>query len=404
MHVTAASGLLAYGSTKNTKLVMTMWPKSATMKTIHATESEYTTDTWWVISEHEQISFDIAYSGIDPASGEQLVSSGDRFVLWCVCGDGDFFVNDLHFPHWNSDSMCLGLCLAQKASGPWCYNDFRASSKWRSRPLSTTFLIENHLAPHRHPWFNAKGVTVFMLMMDVLHCLDQNGCRSHLIGSLLFEFVYFENSHIPQKNALAKVWRRIDELYTQLRVETKLTRLTLDMFCDKAAPHQSFAILSTAVKGAEQRHLMPVMVKLCEEMNSGSEHHRMRLLCIKSLLQFDKLAAGCSLVPSKADGAAMYTALDLFLTTYQGCADWAAREGHLLFQSVPKFHYTFHMAEQSRFLGPRSVWTYGWEDLVGIVIQLAHSCSVGTPAMSVPRKALGKYRIAMHVQLSRQWE
>jgi hypothetical protein len=99
----------------------------------------------------------------------------------------------------------------------------------------------------------------------------------------------------------------------------------------------------------------------------------------------------------------MRAALHLFLVSYQGLAAWAASEGFLLYQSVPKFHYTYHMGDQAQFLNPRAVWCYGFEDMVGIMIQLAHACTLGTPAMGVAGKTLEKYRLAMHHQLTKHW-
>ena len=382
---------------------MTLWPKCATSKT--AKSGNYAEDTWWTISEAERESFQIAYDGVDPETGEPLVPSGDRFVLWAVCGDGDFIVNDLHFPHWSSDDICLGRCLAKRSTGPWAYNEFRPhASEWIKRSLSAAYLADNLLAPHHHPWFKAPGVTVFMLAMDSMHNLDQNGCRSHLLGSLLFEFVYIQYKDLPRKVALSKVFGRITELYNELGTDNRLGRITLDMFTDSQKPQQVFACLSTAVKAAEQRHLTPVFVQLCTENNSGSDHDRLRLQCIKALDKFDSLSAKSPTVPSPTVGKQMKAALHLFLVSYQGLASWAASNGYILYQSVPKFHYTYHMAEQAEFLNPRAVWTYGFEDLVGIMITLAHACTLGTPALNVGRKAMDKYRLAMHHQLQKQWD
>ncbi len=184
---------------------------------------------------------DIAFGGTDPETGELLVDTGDRFVLYAICGDGDFLVNDLHFPHWNNDDICLGRCLTQKSPGPFAYNEFRPSvSKWIQNALTTDYLVHTLLTPHRHPWMSVRGVTVFTVAMDTLHNLDQNGIRSHLLGNLLFEFVYHLNGKQPRKVALALVWERILQGYSDLNVKERVGRLTVDMFTDSDKPHQTF--------------------------------------------------------------------------------------------------------------------------------------------------------------------
>lgn len=50
------------------------------------------------------------------------------------------------------------------------------------------------------------------------------------------------------------------------------------------------------------------------------------------------------------------------------------------------------------------VWTYGFEDFVGKIIQIAFSCALGTGGLQVSFKAMEKFRLAFHLQLLYEWD
>ena len=90
-----------------------------------------------------------------------------------------------------------------------------------------------------------------------------------------------------------------------------------------------------------------------------------------------------------------------FLNTYQWLSQECSKADKKQYNIVPKFHYFYHLVQQSRDINPRFVWCYGGEDLVGRPSSLAHSCIRGTPGPQVPSRMMAKYRIAKHIEWSR---
>ena len=344
MMVTSASGLLSVGSTKGTKLGLSAWPKSCTSKTVRS--GDYTSDTWWHVATHEAIGFAAAFEGKDPDTQENLTPDGRRFVLWCICGDNDFYANDLYMLHWSRDEVCLtGRCTASRKSGPFQYNNFcKDTSQWITNPIPPQFFLTNHLASHKHPWFSAPGVTSLFLMLDVMHCSDQNGVLSHMIGNCFHSFVFQSYKALPKKDALAKMFSRVQELYDALGSQERISRCTLEMFCeDSSAPHQGAPCLGTAVKAAEQRHLLPVVYLMCfdKDFNDGSLHARLRLKAMTCLVRAYKTMDAADIVPTPSEGLVIKTSLIEFLETYQQLGVWAQQEGFLMYAMKPKMHYVY---------------------------------------------------------------
>jgi len=83
---------------------------------------------------------------------------------------------------------------------------------------------------------------------------------------------------------LARLWRRIGELYRELGIEERLTNLTLAMLCNVDKPHANYPTLKA--KAAETRHLVPVMAKLLVEEDDGSDVSQHRIQAIQALCSF----------------------------------------------------------------------------------------------------------------------
>ena len=140
-----------------------------------------------------------------------------------------------------------------------------------------------------------------------------------------------ENSSAAIKG-MALLFNRMLELYKELGItKSKLTRLTLDMVLpDADSPHQNFPCLSTAVKAAETRYLLPVIFALLNEYSDGCEHHVQRSLVLKYLMDFYTVMDSCDVVPSVTEGTTMRDSVHNFLVTYQTCGSWAHEQGLLL--------------------------------------------------------------------------
>ena len=74
---------------------------------------------------------------------------------------------------------------------------------------------------------------------DQLHCLDNHGVASHLVGSSQHQLIYTKARGKAAHEELARLWRRIGELYRELGIEERLTNLTLAMLCNVDKPMQT---------------------------------------------------------------------------------------------------------------------------------------------------------------------
>ena len=251
-----------------------------------------------------------------------------------------------------------------------------------------------------HPLFQLVGVTQLSLMFDVMHVLDQNGVTSHLLGNALFSFV-FEDLRGPPRQALGRVWVRIQAIYKELGSAHRLHNLRLSMFCDEGSPHASYPCLSTAIKATETRHLVqPVYVLACE-FDSGSDVHTHRRLCLKNLLRFYTLLEAHGLFIPGDQHALLATSVSKVLNHYSWLAKHSMENGRLQYSLVPKFHFLHHLAEQAKFCNPRFSWTYMSEDFVGHVVGLARSCAPGTGPLRLLPTVMQKYRLVQHLRFTR---
>ena len=419
--VTCIAGVGNTGATKSAKLLLAAFPKSCTSFSVRSNPPDYSADTWWCISNHQRWSCDAAFLGVEPsawsdgmafdlgsdraARAGRALAGGKRFVCWGIVGDIDMFCNHLYLPHWSTDNMCLGgLCLAQKKAGPFVYNDFREDhSYWLKNPLSPQHVRENHPSEHRHPWFSIPGMSTLMVHFGVMHCFDQNGCLAHALAGVLFEIVFLQIGG-NRASALAFVWKRIVALYAKVGATYRLSKLTLDMFCTSKAPFQNYPCLSTAIKAAETRQLLPVVLELSREFDTGTKHHENRRVMLGHLAAFYDAMKSAPTIPSREDGRVIFQSCRDFLLVYQACSHWALSEGHLLYNTPGKFHHTFHLGQQGRYLNPRATWEYAYEDFVGKMITLGHACAFGSVTFKLSLRIARKHVIAFHLQLMRHWD
>ena len=91
-----------------------------------------------------------------------------------------------------------------------------------------------------------------------------------------------------------------------------------------------------------------------------------------------------------------------FLQEYTWLNNWAQAEDRKLYHKVMKFHQFIHLVKNSRFINPRYHWCFKSEDFVGHCARLGHSVSMGVAATKLSTKVMPKYRILLHLLLSRE--
>ena len=166
---------------------------------------------------------------------------------------------------------------------------------------------------------------------------------------------------------------------------------------DPKSPGANFPKLTTAVKAAETRELVPIVAILCEEFSvAGDAEWRLKTLCIKNLDRFYKCMARAGTFPSASDRERMAESTRRFLSMYSALATAAARSGKYQWSMVNKFHFYYHLGTEDTWVNPACVWTYQFEDYQKHISKTANSCAVGGSIFGVNAKLVSKVRFGRH--------
>ena len=112
------------------------------------------------------------------------------------------------------------------------------------------------------------------------------------------------------------------------------------MFVQESKPHASHPMLKC--KGAETKHLLPIVAQISQETSTGSEEDRHRTHLLQSLSRFGDLLDTMPMFPAEAEAHDAQMAMAAVLEH----ADWlkqkAVVDGSELWHIVYKQHFTEH--------------------------------------------------------------
>ena len=153
-------------------------------------------------------------------------------------------------------------------------------------------------------------------------------------------------------------------------------------------------------KASETKHLLPALLTVCLECNTGSPHDEHRLAAVNAM---DKLVslydrAGIFLTSSQHNEALQLTSD--FYDAYNWLQEWAVEEDRYLHHVVPKFHMFHHMVLNGKYLNPKVYWTFKAEDYVGKISKLAASVAFGVKSTRLSLKVALKYRHLVHFRFT----
>ena len=397
------------GETWDWKFIATVIPKSIMCKGRHDG-----IDTLEFISLALNHSWQAAFDGVYPHRnylGEawdedsweaqvqgQALCMGYFLVLMNICGDLDFYSNDIRLPHFNSNAPCW-LCRAGRGAEHPAMNifDFKPDAGWRG-----TLAQAPTPMPSDHPFLAGVGVSVFHIACDWMHNVYL-GVLQHVVGSVLFTIVFPDRhtSAAAAARTLSEVWAVIRSEYGRLSISERIGRLTLRMFCNVDHPHESYPMMSS-LDAAEMRKLLPCIVTVCRRWNSGSDLDEHRLLCVRNI------ADACELIDTdprlhftSAQVELFQSYIDGFLLHYAFLAASASDSGRLLWNLVVKLHFVWHGGQQAAFLHPALQWNFTFEDIVGKASKLAHSCTHGLRKARIGQAFFNKCRSLLHIRWTR---
>jgi hypothetical protein len=252
-----------------------------------------------------------------------------------------------------------------------------------------------------HKVFSLPGVTSWSACFDSLHVLDTKGLMAHLCGSVLHDRIYNNANGRSPQDELGRIWRRIQELFAQGRDgKCRLTHLQLSMLGNVERPFSDYPSLHA--KGAETRHLVPVLAAFVTEENLGSQVCTHQKLALTHMAKFYELLDAQSMFPSDEAAKSFVLHMETALASYTWLNLEASKRNRYLYNIVPKAHYAWHLAWDCRFLNARHKWTYKCESWVGHVSAIAASCATGNRITKITVPLAEKYRMYVQVRLTRQ--
>jgi hypothetical protein len=169
------------------------------------------------------------------------------------------------------------------------------------------------------------------------------------------------------------------------------------MFTSPREPRTEFPRLSA--HAAETAGLLPVIVRLCREWNTGSPRDIERLRCGCLCQRFSNIVRAADISLTVDEYAALESTVWQLLESYSKLAYFANTSGQRTFNIVNKHHMMIHMMHQAKFVNPRATWCYSWEDLVGRIQRIAVNSKTALQLKKVPNTILSKYRRALHMAL-----
>lgn len=329
-------------------------------------------------------------------AGGWLTPGKHRFVVWCLEGDHEYFSNALGLPHWASNVMCWD-----------CDSDVTVPTKhWKNltthQCVTKTLEEVKNNPPSQHPIFSLPGVTSKNVFHDALHVVFNHGILAHLLGSVMLCLCWATGpgrQQVSPETRLALIWEKVQQFYTENKTSTRLTNLKIKMFCCPKQPHADYPSLKS--KAGETKHFLPALLWVMQLLCDGSPLHNHIVAAMQAVNRLVLLWDQAEFVPTPAQGDRCEALCREFLQHYQWLNKWGETNDKYVFHIVQKFHMFEHLCNNFRFLNPRAAWCFKAEDYVGKISRIATSVLPGVRTSQLPKKLAKKYRIHLHLRLTR---
>ena len=116
---------------------------------------------------------------------------------------------------------------------------------------------------------------------------------------------------------------------------------------------------------------------------------------------FEEYMNVCPMFPSEKQAESANNAMNDYLAHCKALKREMEHQERKLYHIVPKHHMAQHLGDNFLYMNPKYHWTFKAEDFVGKISKLAHSCSFGVGKHKLSAKLMQKYRIMVHLALTR---
>ena len=223
-------------------------------------------------------------------------------------------------------------------------------------------------------------------MIDILHTIDL-GLGSHIIGSV-FWYVACVRKCLGGGTQQQQIQRLADDMsswYKRLKVKARIKgKLTVE----RVRPDGGWAKLKA--HGAGVRHLAPYALHLICKFGDPTherwgQHDELALGACQLLVRFYEIVAEENMFMPPAMNAEMARLGEQLASMYVKLSVIAFDAGLRLWKLQPKLHLFIHLCiwQAVEFGNPAYWWTYGDEDLVGQLIDIAETVHATTIHVSL---------------------
>jgi len=322
----------------------------------------------------------------DPLSSEGILAgtplaAGFRCVIWLLKGDLEHNRKDLKFRGYGANEPCDWCpCHVHGPSPKWWPHYFEDDAEWMSRLF--TVLQWRAIHPEglhilfvRMPYLSHHNVA-----LEELHVLYL-GVYMPMLGSAMWCLVYRLMPAGCAETNMQQLWTRISDYYTENSVSTQFSSLNLESFIDPSRPRLQYPSLKG--KGAELKDLLGAIADSWRHYKrEGNRGDDLVLECLQHLMSIQEIVddGAKDLFLDKAESNRLIDHARSFLQKYSHLAKAAFDENDCLWSVIPKCHFMWHWADQSKYISPRRAACFIDEDFVGKIKTVVKSVMHGTAA------------------------
>ena len=311
---------------------------------------------------------------------------------WGITGDSDWFGNYLNWPQHSTLENPCWACPANRVNPACSVSDCSVDAPFKTMLHGIDDDDSANPPVSTHPIMMIIGLIRACCHGDWQHEVDL-GVLAYYLGSVLQEFLL--NCY---RGTLAErvqlLWCDIHEKYLDMKVESRLSNLTLQMFYNPTG----FPLLHA--KASESAALLHVLHDMSFALKRpGHFRDEVRHRGLSNLVICDNLIRKGGVFFNTAEAERLLAATDAFML----CQNWLLKDSLrmevCLYHWSIKMHFMWHTAYMARFGNPRLLWCYGFEAWMGSVVTSAKACVAGTAQTLLGNKVLENSLLVMEIEL-----
>ena len=158
-----------------------------------------------------------------------------------------------------------------------------------------------------------------------------------------------------------------------------------------------YAVMKT--KAAENRTLLAALYKICNDLHPVSRHDKFRARALENLLRVYEIIESGGTCLSTAEHGQLMHHIDSFLLCYNWRSKDALASGQLVYNFVTKFHFVWHICDMARWLNPKLVTCFAFEDTMGDIVKSAKACMPSTAMHKLGAKVVDNFILLYHLRI-----